>query len=134
MAFVLDASIAATWAFADESHPQADLAFLRIRSETAFVPSLWWYELRNVLVAGERKSRILPRDSDLFLRRLSPLRIETDQAIEEAAVMTLSRTRGLTVYDAAYLELAARRQLPLATLDRKLRNAAKAEGIPDLGT
>jgi predicted nucleic acid-binding protein len=134
VSFVLDASIAATWAFADESHPQGELAFVRIRSETAFVPSLWWYELRNVLVAGERKDRISPRDSDLFLKRLSPLRIETDRAIEEAALMTLSRTRGLTVYDAAYLELAVRRQLPLATLDRKLRDAAKAEGIPDLGT
>ena len=60
MSFVLDASVAACWAFEDEDHPTATLALERIRSDQARVPSLWWFEVRNTFIIHERRGR-LPR-------------------------------------------------------------------------
>ncbi len=129
MAFVLDASITACWAFQDEDHPDADLAFLRIRSEEAIVPCLWWFEVRNILVVNERRRRITESDTDAFLLNLSRLRILVDRVAAESSVLRLARTCRLSVYDAAYLELAQREKLPLATLDADLRKAAAGEGV-----
>jgi predicted nucleic acid-binding protein len=128
MRFVLDASIAACWAFQDEQNSQADAAFHRISAEEAVVPALWWFEVRNILVVNERRKRIAEADSNEFLRNLCRLRIRVDRSPEEAAVLRLARTRRLSVYDAAYLELALREVLPLATLDCDLAAAALAEG------
>jgi predicted nucleic acid-binding protein len=133
MPFVLDASIAACWAFGDESRPRADLALDLIRKEEARVPSLWWFELRNILIVNERRRRISEADSSLFLRELSRLWVTIDRSFEEAGVMALARKHGLTVYDASYLELARRDSLPLATLDTDLIHAARAENISLLG-
>ncbi len=127
MAFVLDASIAACWAFQDEHHPHADLAFTRIRTEEAFVPSLWWFEIRNILVVNERRKRITEPGTSRFLRDLSRLRIRVDRSPDEAGVLRLARTHRLSVYDASYLELALREAIPLATLDADLAAAARAE-------
>jgi predicted nucleic acid-binding protein len=129
MAFVLDAPIAACWAFQDEDHPDARLAFHRMRSEEAVVPSLWWFEVRNILVVNERRRRIAESDTAAFLLNLSRLRIRIDRLPDESAVLRLARTRRLSVYDAAYLELAQREGLPLATLDADLNKAAAAEGV-----
>ncbi len=129
MPFVLDASITACWAFQDEDHPDARLAFRRIRGEEAVVPALWWFEVRNILVVNERRQRILESDTSAFLLHLSQLRVRVDQLPDEHAVLRLARSRHLSVYDAAYLELAHREHLLLATLDSALRRAAAAEGV-----
>ena len=99
MSFVLDASVAVAWAFADEEHPVAAAALARIRNDEGCVPSLWWFEVRNVLI-DERRGRLRETDTALFLRSLARLPIVVDRAPEEAAVLTLARRHGLTVYDA----------------------------------
>jgi len=129
MAFVLDASTTACWAFEDEVHPDADEALLRMRDEEAVVPSLWWFEIRNILVVNERRRRIAESDATVFLSNLSRLRIRVDRTPDENAVLRLARTHRLSVYDAAYLELARREGLRVATLDADLRLAAAAEGV-----
>lgn len=128
MPFVLDASIAVCWAFDDEAHPAASLALERLRTDDACVPALWWFELRNSLIVNERRGRITEADTAIFLRGLSRLGIMLDRTPEESAVLALARKYRLTVYDASYLELAQRENLPLATLDRTLRDAARAAG------
>src|SRR6516164_858936 len=133
MALVIDASIATAWVVADE-HVNAELAFARIATEEAIVPALWWYELRNVLVLGERRGRLTERETIRFLRDISRLAITMDASPDESRVLTLARRHRLTVYDAAYLELAAREALPLATLDAELAAAAQAEQVPLIGT
>ena|ERR1035437_10151005 len=130
MRFVLDASITITWAMRDEDHPLADLAFLEIKSGSAVVPGIWWYEIRNVLVLNERRKRITPDDSNQFLAALEQLSINVDAHRSGTQVIDLSRMYKLSVYDAAYLALAKNERLPLATLDKDLRNAALAAGVP----
>jgi predicted nucleic acid-binding protein len=129
MAFVLDASITACWAFQDEDHPDAERAFLRMGAEEAVVPCLWWFEVRNILVVNERRRRIAEADTAAFLLNLSRLRLRIDRLPDESAVLRLARTHRLSAYDAAYLELAQREGLPLATLDDDLRRAAADEGV-----
>lgn len=129
MAFVLDASVTACWAFEDEDHPDASLAFARMGAEEAVVPCLWWFEVRNILVVNERRRRIAECDTAAFLLKLSRLRIRLDRVPEEGAVLRLARTHRLSVYDAAYLELAQREGIPLATLDAELQKAAAGEGV-----
>jgi predicted nucleic acid-binding protein len=128
MPFVLDTSISASWAFHEEQDPRADAAFVRIKNEEAVVPSLWWFEIRNILVVNERRKRITESDTGVFLRDLAGLRIRVDREPEESAVLRLARTHRLSVYDASYLELALREAIPLATLDAELTAAARAEG------
>jgi predicted nucleic acid-binding protein len=129
MAFVLDASITACWAFDDEDHPDARLAFERMRAEEGVVPSLWWFEVRNILIVNERRRRITESDAASFLLNLSLLRVRVDRSPDENTVLRLARTHGLSVYDAAYLELAQREGLPLATLDADLRRSALGDGV-----
>jgi predicted nucleic acid-binding protein len=129
MAFVLDASVSACWAFADEDHPIADAAFSSLQTEEAVVPALWWFEVRNILVVNERRGRIHEQETDIFLRALGLFRIRIDREPEHAGVLRIARARGLSVYDAAYLELAHREGLPLATLDRRLGEAARLMGV-----
>ena len=130
MRFVLDASIAITWAMRDEDHPSADLAFLELQSGSALVPGIFWYEIRNILVWNERRGRISPRDSTRFLRDLEQFSIDVDFPHNGTQIVELARAFKLSVYDAAYLALAMNEQLPLATLDKDLKAAALAAGIP----
>jgi predicted nucleic acid-binding protein len=133
MPFVLDASVAACWAFEDEDHPVAALALERVGADEACVPSLWWFEVRNTLIVNERRGRLTESDTTAFLRALARLNIAVDRSPDEADVLMLARRRRLTVYDAAYLELARREGVPLATLDTALAAAARAERAPLLG-
>lgn len=135
MAFVLDASVTLAWAFADESHSPiaaraADL--LMTGSEAAYVPELWWYEVRNILLMSERRGRISEHGTIQFLLQISQLRIDMDAEREDRPLLALARQHKLTIYDAAYLALAIRRHLPIATLDNALSSAAVAEGVPIL--
>jgi predicted nucleic acid-binding protein len=133
MPFVLDASIAACWAFEDEDHPVAAVALERIRTDEARAPSLWWFEVRNTLLGNERRGRLTEADVAAFLRGLSRLGVTLDRTPDEAALLALARRHRLTVYDASYLELTQREGIPLATLDSELANAARAEKLPLIG-
>jgi predicted nucleic acid-binding protein len=134
MPFVLDASVAAAWFFADEEDATATLAAFRLAEDTALVPALFWFEIRNILVVGERRGRAIVADTARFLARLGGLPVEEDGSPSSADLLALARAHALSAYDAAYLELARRRAVPLATLDRRLAAAAAAEGIGPLGT
>ncbi len=134
MPFVLDASVAACWAFDDEDHPVAAMALERMRSEEAWAPALWWFEVRNVLIVSERRGRIAEEDTGAFLRGLARLGVTIDRSPEEHAVLALARRHRLSVYDASYLELARRVRVRLATLDAALARAATAEGVGVLGS
>jgi predicted nucleic acid-binding protein len=128
MAFVLDASIVACWAFDDEDHPVAAAALERIRTELAHVPAIWWFEVRNTLIVNERR-RLSDSDTSAFLRNLGRLDIVIDRSPDEESLLALARRHHLTVYDASYLDLALRHQVPLATLDEDLARAATAERL-----
>jgi predicted nucleic acid-binding protein len=128
MTFVIDASVAASWCFPDESSAAATPAFELISRETAFLPARWWFELRNVLLVGERRQRLDALQVDRFLQLVGELPIEIDRSPEEKTIFALARRHGLTFYDAAYLELALRYEA-LASLDDDLLRAAERERI-----
>jgi predicted nucleic acid-binding protein len=129
MPFVLDASIAACWAFGDEEHAIADRAQARLGDDEAHAPALWWFEIRNALIAGERRGRIGEAEAAAFLQYLGRLPVRLDREPVEADLLSLARRHKLTVYDAAYLELAMRLASPIATLDRRLSAASEAESL-----
>ncbi|MGH7190686.1 MAG: type II toxin-antitoxin system VapC family toxin [Acetobacteraceae bacterium] len=131
--FVLDASVVTSWCFPDESHPNAAVAFRRIADEAAAAPALLWFEVRNVLLMGERRRRLSEGQTFRFLRYLGELPIEVDREPDEALMLSLARRYRLSVYDAVYLELAQRQALPLATLDQALMDAARSEKVPLVG-
>ena len=133
MPFVIDASIAACWALRDEQHSYADAARERLVNDPGFAPSLWWFEIRNIIVVKERRNRITERDSAAFLSWMTRLGIAMDRSPDSSELLRLARKHKLTVYDTAYLELAIRTRVPLATLNQDLANAAKAEGVPIIG-
>lgn len=129
MPIVIDASVAASWALPDENHPDVAFALERVQSERGVVPALWWYEIRNILLVSERRRRLSESDTAEFLEALSDLRITQDQSAVGSRLLQLARAHKLTIYDAAYLELAKRTASPLATLDSELIRAARAEGV-----
>lgn len=129
MPVVLDNSIFLAWCMGDEDEPTASGAMQRIQEEGGVAPRIWWYELRNALLVNERRSRISPQQVRDTLADSLELGIEIEDQHDESLVLELARRFGLTVYDAAYLEVALRRSLSLATLDRRLREAAKAIGV-----
>lgn len=133
MAFVVDASVAACWLMPDELHPVATMAYERLETEDTVVPWIWWFEVRNILVVNERRRPLEPAMSDQALALLRRHPITLDQSPDEGQVMSLARRHRLSVYDAAYLELALRLRLPLATLESALGEASRAEGAPALG-
>ena len=125
--FVLDCSITVAWLFEDESTPQTDELLDRLKDSGALVPALWRLELGNVLARAERIKRITAAQIADYLDLLDRSPIVTDTETESRAfreILTLARSEGLTTYDAAYLELAVRRRLSLATLDKELIRAA----------
>ena len=131
--FTIDTSVVASWCFPDEIHANADVAFRRIAKDTACAPVLLWFELRNVLLVGERRGRLTATQIGRFLGYVANLPIETDRDPDETRVFGLARSYRLSIYDAAYLELTQRRAIPLATLDGALMKAARAEKIELVG-
>ncbi len=129
MGLVLDASIVACWILPDEKNAKADLALDELERERAIVPEIWGYEVRNLLVMNERRGRISQAITTAGLEFLSVLPIDIERDTDEDATLGLARKHRLTYYDAAYLELARRKGLPLATLDAELIAAAKAERV-----
>lgn len=134
---VLDASAAVAWCFVDEATDASGTLLDRLRQEEAWVPSLWHFEVANVLLAAERRGRISNRQVADFLSILSGVAIQTDPDLEQrlhGPVLELARRHRLTVYNAAYLDIALRRLLPLATRDEALRRAARTAGVVTLET
>jgi predicted nucleic acid-binding protein len=130
--FVLDNSVAMVWGFDDEADPYAEALLDLMPTAQAYVPTLWPLEVANVLLVGERRKRITPADTSKFLSLLGSFPIVVDDETTARAwseTLSLARAQNLSVYDAAYLELAMRRGLPLATLDEKLKAAASAVGV-----
>lgn len=133
MSFVIDASIVAGLAFGEAPSPKIAFAIDHLAVTEAVAPVLFFFELRNALVVNERRGRTTPEGAADFLRRLTGLPIRLAPLPDDGELMALARKRKLTVYDAAYLELAKREGLPLATLDRGLEKAAIAEGVDLFG-
>jgi predicted nucleic acid-binding protein len=136
LSFVLDSSVALSWCFKDEQTPET-LQTLRLAiSRAIFVPSFWHVEVSNVLGIALRKGRLDAADLTIAVRTLGILEIHTDMPLHPigpTTLLPLMRTYELTAYDATYLELAMRLNLPLATLDVKLISAAKKAGVPLIG-
>jgi len=133
MNFVLDCSVTMTWLFEHEATKDTDELLGRLSGpEKAVVAQHWALEVVNVLLGAERSKKKSAADTTLFLNLLSKLAIESDVDTERHAktgTLVLGRKHKLSSYDAAYLELALRLGLPLATLDIALRKAAQAEGV-----
>ncbi|MDE2661504.1 MAG: type II toxin-antitoxin system VapC family toxin [Gemmatimonadota bacterium] len=125
---VVDCSTAIAWTMLDESSTLADAALERLRAWGGVAPQIWWAELRNALLAAERRGRVPPAGTDAALAALDDLPIVLDRTPSGAMVLRIAREHDLTVYDAMYLELALRLNCPLATLDRKLAMAAAEAG------
>jgi predicted nucleic acid-binding protein len=137
MSFVVDSSITLTWCFEDEATQATDALLLRLSIDGAHAPSVWPLEVLNVLLMAQRRGRITLKarqDRVTHLQAL-PVILDTETAAQAWTITNLLAERhGLTLYDAAYLELAQRLDLPLATLDADLRTAAKALDVPLLGS
>jgi len=134
--FVVDSSIALTWCFEDEATQVVDALLVRLTNDGAYAPSLWPLEVLNVLVMAQRRGRITleARQNRIALLHALPITLDTETAGQSWTITNLLAERhGLTLYDAAYLELAQRLGLPLATLDTDLRTAASNLGVPLLG-
>ena len=130
MPFVVDASVTLAWCFEDEATPQTEAILDRLSDDAAVVPSLWELEVSNVLLAGERRGRLTESQSARFVALLAQLPILVYTAsVDMGAVLAAGRHNALTAYDAAYLVLAEREGVPLATLDARLRAAAHAVGV-----
>ena len=119
------------WYFEDEATPELDALLVVVRDADAIVPVIWHFEIVNVLLMAERRQRISATAATNYLHLLSTLPIATEDADGERVrrdVLPLARAHRLTVYDAAWLELAVRLSIPLATTDRALLTAARAVG------
>lgn len=130
--FVADCSVTVAWCFEDETSPYSDSVLNALAVSEAVVPSLWPLEVANVLTLAERHKRITVAKTSRFLRVLQDLPIHIDQQTAHRAfdaILNVARAQRLTVYDAAYLELAIREAAPLATQDKDLRRAAKRLGV-----
>ncbi len=123
MALVVDASLVAHWLLPDEMAEPGVLAINDVKAEALFAPAIFWYELRNIFIVCERRSRLSHEATRVALAYVQALHIAIDFEHDDAFVLSLARNHALTVYDAAYLELALRKRLPLASLDRRLRAA-----------
>ena len=131
--FVVDASVVLAWCFPDENSTLAlSVARMFQHGDSAIAPSFWPHEVLNALLVGEKRKRISSDLMHTFLADLSalPIVLETFPAEDVFdRIRSLSREHGLTAYDAAYLDLAKVRSLPLATLDEDLIRACKKSGV-----
>lgn len=133
MSFVVDASVTIAWCFEDQQTPQIMAVLDRVTAEGALVPQLWPLEVLNVLLTAQRRGRIDTAVRRELLASLHQLPIAIDGETADhawSAIQAVAEAHGLTAYDAAYLELAMRRGLPLAANDRRLAAAAAAVSVP----
>lgn len=131
--FVVDASVALSWCFDDEATPLTEAILDRVGTGVAHAPAIWPFEVANGLRSAERRGRIDEAVLPTVARLLTGLRVSVDATAPLGTalgpILDLARRLGLSAYDAAYVELAVRRGLPLATVDDQLARAALAAGI-----
>lgn len=132
MSFVLDASPALALCFDDEAEAGVLDLMEQLRTEPAWVPAGWKLEVAQALWRAERRGRLLPDNVEETIELAASLPVVVDDETSQHALgdtLDLARTLQISTYDASYVELARRRQLPLATLDRRLREAARSIGV-----
>ena len=130
MAVVFDCSVTLAWFLKDERTPFTDTAFELLESAECWVPFLWRLEFPNALLFAERKKRVGREQRLEILDNAAQLFLRTDNGLPDIrSLSALAERRGLTVYDASYLELALRLGSDLITLDRDLADAAAVEGV-----
>lgn len=133
--FVIDCSVTMAWCFEDESTDYTDSILKKLKELTAIVPTIWPLEVANFLLSARRKKRISEITSASFIDKLSELPIVVDHSTTKRALHTtsmLAAQEHLTIYDAAYLELAMKEKVPLITLDKELIKVAKKLHVPTI--
>jgi predicted nucleic acid-binding protein len=132
-AFVVDASVGFAWVYPSQASAETDALLEGVEAgATVVAPALWFLEVANGLLAAQRRKLLTGSERKSALEMLSALRVTIDDESGHAAfhkTSTLAEKYGLSVYDAAYLEVALRRQLPLGSRDGALRSAAKRSGV-----
>ena len=134
-AFVLDCSVTVAWLFDDETTPETDALLDRLKDDRTLVPMLWHLEIANVLSRAQRHTRVSSAQVAAHVNLLSRLPIVTDAETQSRAfgeILAIAGTQRLSTYDAAYLELAMRRGIALATLDKALVRAARHVDVETL--
>ena len=130
---VLDCSVALAWALPDERSSRADsFKDFSFDSSQVWVPAIWWYEVANALAVAARRGRLTKSEHMRLTSLFSNLPVRTDALVGSEAFLrygTIARDQGLSAYDAAYLGLASRRGLTLATLDKRLADEAQKNGL-----
>jgi predicted nucleic acid-binding protein len=132
--FILDCSVTLAWYFKDEANAYASSVRRSLSRAGAVVPALWPLEVANILVLGERRRRSTEADASKWLRYLQMLPIRVDDETAARAwsdILHVARSYGLSAHDAAYLELAIRLGLPVASLDDKLKAATASAGLAE---
>ena len=129
---VIDASVALAWCFPDETSDYADSVLLAVENQAVIVPAIWAVEITNALLVGERRKRIRQPEVRRFIDLMEGLSIVEDgQPFVDTVsnVLPLAREYELSAYDAAYLDVAVRHQIPIATLDGALQKACTTAGV-----
>jgi predicted nucleic acid-binding protein len=127
---VVDASVAAAWFLPDEATPFTEAALSATAQGDVWVPALWLLEIGNLLIGAQRRRRIDAAQRQALIAAADALRLRVDrEPVSLRSIDALADRHRLSSYDAAYLELALRRQLPLATLDAALLAAMPVEGV-----
>jgi predicted nucleic acid-binding protein len=132
MSFVIDASMAAAWLLPEEYSDAAEIVIASITAPCP-IPSLFWFEIRNILAMSERRGRIGNGGALLGMERICRLPLDDAGIGGDGSILLLAAGHALSAYDATYLALASNRGVAIATLDRKLAAAARKEGIAVLG-
>ena len=130
--FVLDCSVALAWCMPDENDTYADDVLDLLINQQAIVPSLWHLEVMNVLLMAQRNKRPGADEIPVILQTLAQLNISTDKKqinVNNTDFITFAQHHQITSYDASYLYLAKREQIPIATLDKKMKNVASSLGV-----
>ena len=133
MGLIVDTSVFMAHVFTDELSGYADRAMQLAAKQRLIQPTIWWYELRNVLLVGLRRNRISTMRFDEVLSDVRRLTIDLDCNHDSHITITYAREYTLSIYDAAYLEVASRRRIPLATLDKKLKSVCQSLGVDTFG-
>ena len=130
MPFILDKSVVSGWFIHNQSNPYSEAIAVRLQDDRAVVPALWQLEFSNVLRTACLRKAMTAQAAQTVIAHIVSLPIDVDRhAVPPSELLALALRFGLTAYDAAYLELALRLQLPIATLDAPLREAALASGV-----
>jgi predicted nucleic acid-binding protein len=133
MALVVDASLAAAWFLPDEQNDAADRLMANLAADPGRVPSLFWFETRNLFLMAERRGRLKAGEAALSMAQLRLFPLSDEGSGNDRLILSLAERHGLSGYDASYLALAVSEKLPLATLDKRLAAAASAENVAVIG-